>query len=229
MSNPNGQPTDLRDMVRRKRRSNNRHTTLSAREKPPTGLRNLQQPFTFTPPAGTPVPKTKTVQPNTPEPVSHNSAGALHPLLAPANQPATTSSSNNNVTLPILNHTHPTNNPKAPISASEPTPQQSVQPKPIPQEQQPVPPRSKLRPQSPAASITREKLEDIDLRSPSDDPDYDLIDASEATRSARNAQPDRADKYRGHADGAKVGDGKGVEGKLVEMKEKPRGWLSFLK
>ena len=56
-----------------------------------------------------------------------------------------------------------------------------------------------------------------------------FIDASEATHSARNAQPDRADKYRGHADGAKVGDGKGVEGKLVEMKEKPRGWLSFLK
>ena len=42
-------------------------------------------------------------------------------------------------------------------------------------------------------------LEEIDLRSPSpssdEDPDYDFIDISEAMHSARNAQPDRADKY----------------------------------
>lgn len=43
---------------------------------------------------------------------------------------------------------------------------------------------------SPTAS-----LESIDLRSPSDDPDYDFIEVSEAVHSARNAQPDRKGKY----------------------------------
>ncbi|GAB7328487.1 hypothetical protein MBLNU13_g00456t1 [Cladosporium sp. NU13] len=232
MSNPNGQPTDLRGMARTKRRSNNRHTTFSARERPATGLRNFQQPVTFTPPTEPPVPQTKTVQPHTPEAVNHNPAGAPHPLLQ---QAATPSTSNNNTTLPVFTQTQPTNNPKAPTAASEPTPQQSVQPKQNPQQQQTPPPQPKLRPQSPAASITSENLEDIDLRSPSDDPDYDFIDASEATHSARNAQPDRVDKYPEHADGAKVGGvggaGEEAKAKAVEAKkkQKPRGWFSFLK
>ena len=217
MSNPNGQPTDLRGMVRTKRRSNNRHTTFSARERPPTGLRNFQQPFTFTPPAKQPVPQTKTVQPHTPETVNHNSPGASHPLLQ---QAATPSTSNNNFALPIFNHDPPTNNPEASTAASDPTPQQNVEPKHHPELQQTPPPQPKLRPQSPAASITSANLEDVDLRSPSDDPVYDFIDASEATHSARNAQPDRAEKYPD----AKAG-GAGEE----TRKGKSRGWFSFLK
>lgn len=218
MSNPNGQPTDLRGMVRTKRRSKNRHTTFSARERPATGLRNFQQPFTFTPPAEQPVPQTKTVQPHTPETVNQTPAGAPHPLLQ---QAATTSASNNNVTLPIFTHTRPTNNPEATTAAPEPTPQQSAQAQQTPQEQQTLPPQPKLRPQSPAASITSANLEDVDLRSPSDDPDYDFIETSEATHSARNAQPDRAEKYPD----AKVGGA----GEGAKKKKKPRGWFSFLK
>jgi hypothetical protein len=211
MSNSNGRLADLRGMVRTKRRSNNRHTTFSAWERPATGLRNFQQPFTFTPPEEQLVPQTKTVQPHTPDTVKQTSAGAPQPLLQPATTPST---STNNVTLPIFNHAQPTNNPEATTAASEPTPQQSAQ------EQQTLPPQPKLRPQSPAASITSANLEDVDLRSPSDDPDYDFIETSEAMHSARNAQPDRAEKYPD----ANVG-GAGKEAK----KEKPRGWFSFLK
>lgn len=220
MSNPNGQPTDLRGMVRTKRRSNNRHTTFSARERPARGLRTFEQPFTFTPPAEQAVPQTKTVQPHNPEAINHNPAGAPHPLLQLADTPST---SNSNATLPIFNPTQPTNNPSAPTAASKPTPQQSVEPKQSPQEKQTPPPQPKLRPQSPAASIKSENLEDIDLRSPSDDPDYDFIETSEATHSARNAQPDRAEKY---PDAKAGGAGAGEE---TNKKEKPRGWFSFLK
>ena len=217
MSNPNGQPTDLRGMVRTKRRSNNRHTTFSARERPPTGLRNFQQPFTFTPPTEAPVPQT--AQPHNSEAVNHhNSAGAPHFL---PQQPHTTpSTSATNTSFPTLNHTH--NNPDAPTAAPEPSPQQSPQP------QQSPPPQPKLRPQSPAASITSETLEDIDLRSPSDDPDYDFIDASEATHSARNAQPDRADKYPDAQAGGVGGAEQETEAVEVE-KKKRQGWFSFLR
>jgi hypothetical protein len=38
-------------------------------------------------------------------------------------------------------------------------------------------------------------LEEIDLRSPRDDPDYDIISPHEAQHSSRNAQPDHASKY----------------------------------
>ena len=229
MSNLNGQPTDLRGMARTKRRSNNRHTTFSARERPATGLRNFQQPFTFTPPTEPPVPHIKTVQSYTPEAVNHSSGGggASHSL---PQQPAKPSTSTN-ATLPISSHTHPTNKREASTAAPGPTPQQSVEPKHHLQPQQSPPPQPKLRPQSPAASIASENLEDIDLRSPSDDPDYDFIDAAEATHSARNAQPDRADKYPEQANGAKVGGAGGGGGKEMEAKkkEKRQGWFSFLK
>lgn len=83
-------------------------------------------------------------------------------------------------------------------------------------------------------STLQEDFEDIDLedkvpRSSSDDPDYDIIDASEATHSARNAQPDRADKYPereahslpvvGHSD---VGDAPDEKGKT--RSSEPRNW-----
>lgn len=38
-------------------------------------------------------------------------------------------------------------------------------------------------------------LEEIDLRSPTDDPEYDFISPNEALHSSRNAQPDHASKY----------------------------------
>ena len=231
MSNPNGQPTDLRGMARTKRRSNNRHTTFSARERPATGLRNFQQPFTFTPPTEPPVPQTKTVQSYTPEAVNHSSGGAPHSLPQPLAKQTAPPSTSTNATLPISSHTHPTNKSEASTAAPSPTPQQSVEPKHHLQPQQSPPPQPKLRPQSPAASIASENLEDIDLRSPSDDPDYDFIDAAEATHSARNAQPDRADKYPEQANGAKVGGAGGGGGKGMEAKkkEKRQGWFSFLK
>lgn len=50
-------------------------------------------------------------------------------------------------------------------------------------------------PTSHAHAYPDSDLESIDLRSPSDDPDYDFIEASEAVHSARNAQPDRKGKY----------------------------------
>ena len=228
MSNPNGQPTDLRGMIRTKRRSNNRHTTFSARERPAIGLRNFQQPFTFTPPTEPPVPHTKTVQSYTPEAVNHSSVGgASHALPQQPTKPSTST----NATLPISSHTHPTNKSEASTAAPSPTPQQSVEPKHHLQPQQSPPPQPKLRPQSPAASIASQNLEDIDLRSPSDDPDYDFIDAAEATHSARNAQPDRADKYPEQANGGKVGGAGGGSCREMEAKrkEKRRGWFSFLK
>ena len=56
-------------------------------------------------------------------------------------------------------------------------------------------------PTNPSASATTPspegatKLEEIDLRSPHDDPDYDIISPHEASHSSRNAQPDHASKY----------------------------------
>ena len=54
-------------------------------------------------------------------------------------------------------------------------------------------------PNSSAAPTTarhpHEALEDIDLRSPTDDTDYDFISPAEAPHSSRNAQPDHASKY----------------------------------
>lgn len=87
------------------------------------------------------------------------------------------------------------------------------------------------QPASPAASFVSEDLEDIDLRSPSDDPDYDFIDKAEAIHSARNAQPDRANKYpelesgsaqkSEQAGGTKVAGDKGK----VDAKKRRRGWF----
>ncbi|KAM0700342.1 hypothetical protein Q7P35_012063 [Cladosporium inversicolor] len=263
MSNPNNQPTDLRGMVRTRRRSNNRHTTLSAREGPSSRFRDYgpwtavttppelpvtqsntlqprdpelvnpnpaRQPWTFTPPAAQPIPQTKTVQPRHPEAVNHNPAGAPPTsfLQQPANQPTTAPTStnnnnNNNIVIPIFTQPHPTNNPVTPTPSTISNPEAQQQP----------PPKPHLQPSSPARSITSANLEDIDLRSPADDPDYDFIDVAEAMHSARNAQPDRADKYPEQNKGAKLGsasvDG-GEEVKAAEAKKKQgRGWFSFLK
>ena len=231
MSNPNDQPNDLRGMVRTRRRRNNRHTTFSARERPSTRHQGLPQPWTFISPTGQSVPQTKTAQPHYPEAANHNPAGAPHSLpqqsannqtaTQPTNQPTTPpiSTNNNNIVIPIFTQPHPTNNPATPIPETQQTP----------------PPEPHLHPSSPAHSIKSENLEDIDLRSPADDPDYDFIDAAEATHSARNAQPDRADKYREQDKGVNVegvaGDGK--EGKAVEAKaaeaKKGKGWFSYFK
>jgi hypothetical protein len=48
---------------------------------------------------------------------------------------------------------------------------------------------------SATASPREVLLEEIDLRSPRDDPDYDIISPHEAQHSSRNAQPDHASKY----------------------------------
>jgi hypothetical protein len=93
------------------------------------------------------------------------------------------------------------------------------------------------QPKSPASSFVSPKLDEIDLRSPADDPDYDFIDASEAMHSAHNAQPDRADKYpelgkgsnpgseqAGTTDGADGGDDSKVG---TKQKKQRRGWFSL--
>lgn len=245
MSNPNGQPADLKSLARTRRRSNNRHTTFSQRERPSTKYHDFG-PWTITPPTGPPVPQNQTVQPPYLGPVNQNSAGApsTNVFQAPANQP-------NTPTLPIFTQTQPIKIPGPPTTTPKATPRQNPhqqqnpplqqkhqpQPQPIHLPQQPPPPKPQLHPSSPTSSITSQNLEDIDLRSPSDDPDYDFIDASEATHSARNAQPDRADKYPelGKCD-AKAGDVDGgweevkavEEVKVVEAKKKERGWFGFL-
>jgi len=48
---------------------------------------------------------------------------------------------------------------------------------------------------TPAAEPTEELLKEIDLRCPTDDPEYDFISSNEAVHSSRNAQPDHASKY----------------------------------
>jgi hypothetical protein len=61
----------------------------------------------------------------------------------------------------------------------------------------PQPPKSSTPRTStpPTASPSEEPLEEIDLRSPHDDPDYDIISPHEAVHSSRNAQADHASKY----------------------------------
>jgi hypothetical protein len=87
-------------------------------------------------------------------------------------------------------------------------------------------------PRSPAESFVSADLSDIDLRSPEDDPDYDFIDASEAMHSARNAQPDRADKYPEQAKASKAGSEQagateGGSSSKAEAKKERRGWFSL--
>jgi len=245
MSNPNGQPNDLKGMVRPKRGSNNRHTTFSQRERPPPARYHDLGPWTVTPSTHPPVPQNNAFQPFQPfhlDAANHNPAAApsTSSLQLPANQPATPT----NATLPILGQTQPTNNTETPTNTAlpifgqtqatnNPSPPTNTTSEPTPQQEQTPPPKPLLQPSSPAASITSQNLEDIDLRSPSDDPDYDFIDAAEATHSARNAQPDRADKYPELKKGSKVaplkqgGVAEGGERK-VEAKKKQRGWFSFL-
>ena len=242
MSNPNGQPTDLRGQVRTKRRSNNRHTPFSARE-PRTY--DVQQPWIATMSTAHSAPQTRPAQPYNPEAVNHNhnlSGGAFptslpqEPVDQPANQPATPSTSTStNILLPVFlfGHPHPTNhdnnNPTTPIAATATAPE-------LTQQQDKPPQTPYLHPSSPTTSPFPSKLSDIDLRSPSDDPDYDFIESAEATHSARNAQPDRADKYAELEGKAKVG-GKGSGGggeeewEVVDgekAKKKGRGWFGFL-
>jgi hypothetical protein len=90
---------------------------------------------------------------------------------------------------------------------------------------------SPAKPRSRASSVLSEDLEDVDLRSPSDDPDYDFIEYSEATYSARNARPDRADKYpdmevQPSSSRKKVGKGAKADGKSSGKKSWRRGWFS---
>ena len=251
MSNPNSQPNDLKGMVRTKRRSNNRHTTFSQRERPPPARYHDLGPWTVTPSTNPLVPQNRPFQPFPPEAANNNPAGAppTGPLQLPANQPATPT----NATLPIFGQTQPsTNNPSTPTTANatlpiftqpnppnNPSPPTTTTSEPTPQQpQQPPPPKPHLHPSSPTASITSQNLEDIDLRSPSDDPDYDFIETAEATHSARNAQPDRADKYPELRKGSKVApspkQGDVAEGGESETKveakkgKKGRGWFSFL-
>jgi hypothetical protein len=242
MSNPNNQP-DLKSMARTRRRSNNRHTTFSQRERLPSRYHDVG-PWTVTPPTVPPAPQNRIVQPHDPEAVNHNPAGG-----APSTNffpgPATT---HTDTLLPLFSKTHPTNIPKTPTAGSESTPQQyphsqqTSQPQSIPQQpqeqpQHAPPPKPHLHPSSPspAPSLTSSLLEDIDLRSPSDDPDYDFIETSEATHSARNAQPDRADKYpeleKGGTEAGSVGSSAGGEKEVkavAEGKKKGRGWFGFL-
>lgn len=144
--------------------------------------------------------------------------------------------SSSNTTNTIFTKTDTPTNPQA-LSADQTMPQRTPQPQsssltdettPQQNPKQPQP----HQPQSPAASFVSENLEDIDLRSPSDDPDYDFIDKSEAMHSARNAQPDRADKYPELGKGSElaagpvsVAGGKGKEKEKVEAKKKRWGWF----
>jgi hypothetical protein len=83
------------------------------------------------------------------------------------------------------------------------------------------------QPQTPPSSPTSGILSEIDLRSPSDDPEYDFIEACEATHSARNAQPDRADKYPELASvAAQKGLGDWIAGQVGVKKIWWRGWFS---
>ena len=65
--------------------------------------------------------------------------------------------------------------------------------------ERPSAPQGGTQPPHPSSGEESESLpgdlEEIDLRSPSDDPDYDIILPSEAVHSSRNAQPDHARKY----------------------------------
>jgi hypothetical protein len=83
-------------------------------------------------------------------------------------------------------------------------------------------------PQSPTASFASEDLEDVDLRSPSDDSDYEFIEKSEATHSARNAHPDRAGKYPDQESSGSKAKSKGGKGKGSGSGKKSwrRGWFS---
>jgi hypothetical protein len=56
-------------------------------------------------------------------------------------------------------------------------------------------PRSAPSKTSPPPSPKELLLEEIDLRSPHDDPDYDIISPNEAVHSSHNAQADHASKY----------------------------------
>ena len=56
-------------------------------------------------------------------------------------------------------------------------------------------PRSAPSKTSPPPSPKELLLEEIDLRSPHDDPDYDIISPNEALHSSHNAQADHASKY----------------------------------
>jgi hypothetical protein len=58
-----------------------------------------------------------------------------------------------------------------------------------------IPPNPQTAQTSATSSPKEVLLEEIDLRSPQDDPDYDIILPHEAQHSSRNAQPDHASKY----------------------------------
>ena len=58
-----------------------------------------------------------------------------------------------------------------------------------------IPPNPQTAQTSAPSSPREVLLEEIDLRSPQDDPDYDIILPHEAQHSSRNAQPDDASKY----------------------------------
>ena len=58
-----------------------------------------------------------------------------------------------------------------------------------------IPPNPQTAQTSAPSSPREVLLEEIDLRSPQDDPDYDIILPHEAQHSSRNAQPDHASKY----------------------------------
>jgi hypothetical protein len=228
MSNQNGQPTDLNSMVRSRRGSNNRHTTLSARQGMTRVVRDVQ-PWIHVLAASTApltsnnaahIPNAEDVRPNA------NSAAAPPTSLGQsAVNPAVVPCSACDKACSCDAARHPINTPylinKAQELATEKTTQQSPS----------------AQPKSPASSFVSPKLDDIDLRSPADDPDYDFIDASEAMHSAHNAQPDRPDKYpelgkgsnprseqAGTTDGADGGDDSKIG---TKQKKQRRGWFSL--
>lgn len=211
MSDQNDKPHDLSSMVRSKRKANRKAATTTTRDLPddPFYL-NIEPPKASTR-TKLPVPSSKAPDAQKPEHAGTGNASA-------------TSSSTSFKTAADQAHA-----PTSTARAASDNPH-TRDPSEAPREESAAG-SAPVRPKSPATS---EDLEDIDLRSPSDDPDYDFIDKEEAMHSARNAQPDRANKYpeleaqststtEQTGEGGKIsGKGKGSGG---EKKKRRKGWF----
>jgi hypothetical protein len=222
MAEKDTEPTDLMSMIRAKRRRNENAAAADTQKLP--GSQYLEHPVSKT------LPHSDTA--------FNRALGAYKPQDADdIFEPAPNTGFQTDISPPAPNSSSKTtaDEATAPNDSADMTrgiPSQAYppsQPEPVPEAD--AVQSSPSKPQSPASSVLSEDLEDVDLRSPSDDPDYDFIEHSEATHSARNAHPDRADKYpdmevQPSSSRKEVGKGAKADGKSSGKKSWRRGWFS---
>lgn len=212
MSDQNDKPNDLSSMVRSKKKSNRKAATTTTRELPEDPFYLNVEPLRAIARTRLPVPSNKAPEAHEPEGAGNTSATSSSASFQTAADQALAPTGIARAAFDTAHTIDP------PQTLHEETAASSAA----------------VQPNSRPASVASEDLEDIDLRSPSDDPDYDFIDKSEAMHSARNAQPDRADKYpelqaqstpaaEQKGDGGKENaKGKGSES---EKKKRRKGWF----